>query len=68
MSEHRGEQIPNSRYYRDFCYLCQEPIRVSFSDLERQNRCDNCYPMTGAPGAHTGLCKRQKAKLSKTTG
>ncbi len=66
MMEQRGEAIASSRFYRDFCERCSEPIRVKFDDLKKANHCDDCYN-AHPPGAHTGLVKRQRAKLFKTS-
>lgn len=65
--EQRGDAITNSWFYRDFCEACGEPIRVRLGDLKKANHCDDCYNAR-PPAAHTGLVKRQRTKLGKTTG
>lgn len=38
----RGRKIPGSRYVRDFCNRCNEPIRVI--DCDGKNYCRECDP------------------------
>lgn len=41
--EQRGERIAGSQLYRDFCAVCQEPIRVPAEKRGLpQNFCLNC--------------------------
>jgi hypothetical protein len=49
----RGDRIPGSRWYRDWCAGCREPIRVSEPalDLER-NYCRDCAPVKSEPKRH----------------
>ena len=47
--EKYGELIAGSRFYRAFCTLCNEPIRVKYSQLSKQKRhrghiCEICNP------------------------
>lgn len=44
--EKRGQSIPGSRFYRDFCVDCGEPMRVSLDRLKKgvENRCEVCDP------------------------
>jgi hypothetical protein len=42
----RGDAIPGSRYVRDFCVTCGEPIRVN---IVGDHQCLSCKP-TGIPG------------------
>lgn len=65
--EAKGQPIPGSRYYRDFCAQCRAPIRVPKDALRHGNCCSDCTG-GGPPAPHTGLCKRQRSKLGKTTG
>ena len=57
--EERGDAIPGSRFLRDFCDACGEPIRVT--SIARPNHCDSCRPEEAAllpngmrlwPGSH----------------
>lgn len=41
MTERRGQRIPGSRYVRDFCARCKEPIRVRFAGID-PNFCESC--------------------------
>ena len=68
--------LPGSRLWRVWCYRCGEPMRVNASDVyigradeevERPHYCGDCAP-TRPPAAHTGLTKRQRAKVGKTDG
>ena len=56
----RGEKIPPSRFYRDYCARCKEPIRVPGNkifvrdesgnllegkvDPKKKNYCTDCHP------------------------
>ena len=64
--EQQGASIPGSRYIRDYCTRCGEPIRV-LELRDEGNHCKDCYN-AHPPGAHTGMVPRQKAMLGKTTG
>jgi hypothetical protein len=47
----KGSSVPNSIYFRDFCYICDEPIRVPLDMIGLPNACSGCRPsMRGAPG------------------
>jgi len=61
----RGKPIPGSCYYRDFCALCGEPIRVPKSRLNVPNVCRDCRGHQ-APPPRTGLTKRQRYGLART--
>jgi hypothetical protein len=56
-----GDPIPGSVYYRDFCRICGEPIRVKKEDLNNKegNFC-GCSKKPRASGV--GLVSRQKQK------
>src|SRR3989304_5787073 len=41
-SEEFGKPVPNSKYFRDFCASCGEPIRVSSEKLYDDNFCRDC--------------------------
>lgn len=46
-----GSPVWDSKYYRDYCYLCNEPIRVSLDKLGFPNACSFCQPAyRGSPG------------------
>lgn len=46
-----GCWIPNSKYRRDYCYLCGEPIRVALNMIGLPNSCSFCQPAyRGTPG------------------
>jgi len=60
-----GEQISGSKFYRDFCPYCKEPIRVAYDNLGIGIHCSECSP--DIKPAFTGLVPRQKHGLSKTT-
>ena len=44
--ERQGDSIPGSVLYRAFCCRCDEPIRVTWSDLQKQKQfwCHDCDP------------------------
>jgi len=44
--EKRGQPIPGSRFFREFCIDCGEPMRVSRDRLKKgvENRCGFCDP------------------------
>jgi hypothetical protein len=44
--EKRGQPIPSSRFFRDFCVDCGEPMRVTRARLQKfiKNRCEFCDP------------------------
>lgn len=47
----RGKPVPGSRYYRDYCYICHEPIRVTKRNLRVPNACSGCMAdYRGRPG------------------
>ena len=39
-----GSPIKDSIYFRDYCYLCDEPIRVPLEKLGFPNACSFCQP------------------------
>ncbi len=60
-----GEQIPNSKYYRAYCFRCGEPMRVTETRLEDIKTaiafkelkdapcaiyCEECSPHSGGGG------------------
>ena len=40
--EKRGDPVPGSMFYRDFCAGCQEPMRVTEDRLKTSNYCGQC--------------------------
>lgn len=47
-----GVPIEDSQYFRAYCYLCSEPIRVPRGMLGFPNACSGCQPAyRGSPGA-----------------
>ena len=51
--EERGDPIPGSKFLRDFCAECEEPIRVT--SISTQNYCHECRPegeKERLPGSH----------------
>ncbi len=38
----RGDPIPDSQFFREFCYECNDPIRVVYDDVGSGRRCDVC--------------------------
>lgn len=48
--EARGEQIAGSRFVRDFCVGCNEPIRVS--SITQPNYCLDCEPSHDSEKLH----------------
>ena len=68
-----GDAIPNSRYFRAFCFLCKEPIRVHVrSAIPVQAgldpACDVCFsPRRTSPGSGQGrLDKSVGERVSET--
>jgi hypothetical protein len=46
-----GAKIEDSRYVRDYCFICDEPIRVPRRMLGLPNGCSRCQPAyRGSPG------------------
>lgn len=46
-----GDKIEDSRYFRAYCYLCDEPIRVQVNMIGYPNACSVCRPAyRGTPG------------------
>jgi len=39
-----GSPIKNSRYARDYCFICGEPIRVPLTQIGCPNACSFCQP------------------------
>ena len=37
-----GSRVPNSKYFRDYCYICSEPIRVPIEKIGYPNPCSGC--------------------------
>ena len=37
-----GDLVPNSRFVRNFCWECQEPLRTSVSSLLKPQYCEIC--------------------------
>lgn len=49
----KGDKIPGSLFYRDFCHRCGEPLRVS--NLNEENYCEDCEPGPRSLSARSGL-------------
>jgi len=46
-----GESVENSIYVRDYCFMCDEPIRVPMEQIGKPNSCSFCQPaLRGRPG------------------
>ena len=46
-----GSCVTDSIYVRDYCYLCDEPIRVPSTMIGFLNACSRCRPCyRGSPG------------------
>ena len=46
-----GVAVDDSQYFRDYCYMCGEPIRVPRQMLGLPNACSICQPdYRGKPG------------------
>lgn len=58
MSERRGAPIPGSRFVRDYCSGCHEPMRVKPDDLMREAWCSDCEP-SQSPGEQWGKRDRR---------
>jgi hypothetical protein len=39
-----GSRIHNSKFRRDYCFICGEPIRVSLNMIGKPNSCSFCQP------------------------
>jgi hypothetical protein len=70
MDSYYGDPIPGSKYFRAFCELCEEPIRVAQNKLFDQNGepfkhfCTDCnQPLLPPPSKAENLTPRQAAKL-----
>jgi len=52
---HRGDRIPGSQYYREFCGRCGTPMRVPLSAIESNlsGQCERCDPRPLATTAAT---------------
>ena len=62
----RGDPIPGSRLFRNFCARCGEAIRVEEARRDRTDEgCRDCYP-DAPPPAHASLTPRQRACVSRT--
>lgn len=42
--ELRGQRIPGSRYFREFCSRCYAPLRVTESKIGYGVQCEDCDP------------------------
>lgn len=48
-----GTPVEDSQYFRAYCYLCGEPIRVPRKMLGFPNSCSGCQPAyRGKPGVN----------------
>jgi len=59
-------RIPGSKYFREYCACCGEPMRVVGEDVGTEPWCVSCRH--GPPAQHTGLTPRQKHGLKNTGG
>ena len=59
--EAAGEKIPGSKYYRQFCYVCKQPIRVTEQD--RSNPVLRCNDCLGRPRPASG----KRARINRST-
>ena len=59
--EAAGEKIPGSKYYRQFCYACKQPIRVTEQD--RTNPVLRCNDCLGRPRPTSG----KRARINRST-
>lgn len=57
VKEKRWEKIENSRYYRDFCVHCGEPIRIFSKDIYKENSCNIC-------NGHSSIDRRHICNLN----
>jgi hypothetical protein len=64
--EKAGDPIPGSKFFREFCIYCGEPIRVPAESVGMTVKCHLCDHPRPAP--HTGITPRQRHALSKTDG
>ncbi len=75
----RGEKIPGSRYFRNYCCECNAAIRVSTFVEKSKPFCANCRPSFGVenspmdgthvdalPRAHEARPEAIKVKMGKT--
>ena len=58
----KGTQIPGSKYYRDYCTRCEEPLRIAYSRLDLTNYCERCSPREVGEFGST-LSARQRTVL-----
>jgi len=49
----RGDRIPGSRYFRDFCKRCETPMRVGEAGLRIGVCCEDCEPRQLSQAAAT---------------
>jgi len=57
---HPGDTIAGSKLFRSYCWLCEEPIRVSASVVGKVAVCTDC---DGPHDTHTAhMTPRQRAK------
>ena len=52
--EKAGEKIAGSRYYREFCTRCREPLRVTENRVGHSNYCEVCDPPHMGVGSSKG--------------
>jgi hypothetical protein len=56
-----GDAIDGSRFFRDFCYRCHEPIRVLVAD--GHNQCERCKVAWSPEPKAVHLTPRQAVKM-----
>jgi ribosomal protein S27E len=49
--ELKGEQIQGSRFYRNYCKRCGEPMRVSYNRKDAGVYCETCSPKHISPSS-----------------
>jgi len=47
-----GDPVPGSRYFREFCSRCKEPLRVERHNIGALNYCEACDPPHQGVGNH----------------
>jgi hypothetical protein len=61
--------LPDSShgYWRSWCVVCDEPVRVSKGNVERPV-CDDCSDVRIPPPYKAGITPRQATALAKLSG
>ena len=62
----RGDPVPGSRYFRDFCWICNEPIRVTVPDgCSCCNKCNHERVATRDQRANLARPKHIREKIQQ---